>query len=128
MTAGDRTLRSHSYGYRADGHLDRLTDELGGVTLNFEMDPVGRPLRVTAADWQESYAYDLAGNQTAADWPDRAHRAEGRGERTYRGTRLMGAGASGASTTRRGAPWRGTGRPCRAARRRGATPGTRRTA
>ncbi|MCX5309257.1 DUF6531 domain-containing protein [Streptomyces sp. NBC_00160] len=92
VTAGDRTLRSHSYGYRADGHLDRLTDELGGVTLNFEMDPVGRPLRVTAADWQESYAYDLAGNQTAADWPDRAHRAEGRGERTYRGTRLMGAG------------------------------------
>ncbi|MFD9412731.1 hypothetical protein ACFWBN_37800 [Streptomyces sp. NPDC059989] len=92
VTAGDRTLRSHSYGYRADGHLDRLTDELGGATVDFEMDPVGRPLRVTAADWQESYAYDLAGNQTAADWPDRAHRAEGRGERTYRGTRLIGAG------------------------------------
>ncbi|MGW6848562.1 RHS repeat-associated core domain-containing protein [Streptomyces virginiae] len=92
VTAGDRTLRSRAYGYRADGHLDRLTDELDGVTVRFEMDPVGRPLRVTAANWQESYAYDLAGNQTAADWPDRAHRIEGRGERTYHGTRLLGAG------------------------------------
>lgn len=57
-----------------------------------ELDAVGRPLTVTADGWRESYAYDQAGNQTEATWPEKAGRAEARGERTYTGTRVKTAG------------------------------------
>ncbi|MFJ4921817.1 RHS repeat domain-containing protein [Streptomyces sp. NPDC088725] len=51
---------------------------------------MGRPLGVTAGDWTERYTYDSAGNQTSARWPGRARDTQG-GERTYSGTRLVGA-------------------------------------
>ncbi|MFD6891846.1 RHS repeat-associated core domain-containing protein [Streptomyces sp. NPDC059957] len=88
-----RTLRSRAFSYRPDGHLETVTDELDGTVRAFGLDPVGRPLRVTAQGWSESYAYDVAGNQISAEWPDRAQRTEGRGERTYEGTRLLSAGS-----------------------------------
>ncbi|MFE3770749.1 RHS repeat domain-containing protein [Streptomyces sp. NPDC059122] len=49
-------------------------------------------MAVSAENWSESYAYDAAGNQTAAQWPDHAGRTAARGERTYSGTRLLTAG------------------------------------
>ncbi|MEW5350996.1 hypothetical protein [Streptomyces sp. 16-176A] len=91
-TAGDRALRARASGYRTDGHLEHIVDELHGARKDFELDPVGRPLRVTAENWTESYAYDAAGNEIRADWPDRAARTEGRGGRSVQGTRVLSAG------------------------------------
>ncbi|MCX4635123.1 DNA/RNA non-specific endonuclease [Streptomyces platensis] len=87
-----RTLRERSYTYRADDRLIATADSATGLRRDMELDPVGRPLTVTSEGWTESYAYDQAGNQTEAAWPDRAHRAEARGARTYTGTRIQAAG------------------------------------
>ncbi|MFD1832563.1 DUF6531 domain-containing protein [Streptomyces desertarenae] len=92
LAAAGRTLRSRGYTYRSDGHLTSITDRLTGTTRHHGLDPVGRPLTVTAENWSESYAYDTAGNQTAAHWPDTAPHPEARGPRTYDGTRLLSAG------------------------------------
>ncbi|MFF2810235.1 DNA/RNA non-specific endonuclease [Streptomyces sp. NPDC058000] len=87
-----RTLRERSYTYRADNHLIAVADRATGRRQDMELDPVGRPLSVTSDGWTESYAYDQAGNQTEATWPDKARRAEARGSRTYTGTRIQAAG------------------------------------
>ncbi|MET7620646.1 RHS repeat-associated core domain-containing protein [Streptomyces sp. NPDC005408] len=92
VSTARRTVRSRAFGYRADGLLTSATDQLSGLTARFELDPLGRPLGVTAGDWSESYVYDAAGNQTGAQWPDRARHTESRGERVYDGTRLLSAG------------------------------------
>ncbi|MFF1398587.1 RHS repeat-associated core domain-containing protein [Streptomyces sp. NPDC058287] len=91
VTTSRGTLRDRSYGYRGDGFLTRVTEGQDGADVRFELDPMGRPLAVTAGDWSERYAYDAAGNQTDAHWPDRARSTQSRGERTYEGTRLLGA-------------------------------------
>lgn len=88
----NRALRARAYTYRADHHLTAVTDQLTGATRHYELDPGGRPLTVTAENWSESYAYDAAGNQTDAHWPDKAPHAEARGPRTYEGTRVLTAG------------------------------------
>ncbi|WP_425833569.1 DUF6531 domain-containing protein [Streptomyces fractus] len=93
LVAPGRTLRERSYTYRADNHLTGVADRATGKRQDIELDPVGRPLTVTADGWTESYAYDQAGNQTAADWPAKAPGAEARGERTYTGTRIQAAGS-----------------------------------
>jgi YD repeat-containing protein len=62
------------------------------VSREFDLDPLGRPLGVSAQDWVESYTYDPIGNQTSAAWPAEAGRAEALGERKYSGTRLLTAG------------------------------------
>lgn len=87
-----RTVRSRAFGYRADGLLTSATDELNGLTTRFDLDPLGRPLGLTVDDWSERYSYDATGNQTGAQWPDRARHTESRGERVYEGTRLVSAG------------------------------------
>ena len=92
LTVQGRTLRSRGYTYRPDGHLTSITDELTGAARHFGLDAAGRPLTVTAEGWTETYAYDTAGNQTAAHWPDAAPHPEARGPRTYDGTRLLEAG------------------------------------
>ncbi|WP_344325883.1 DUF6531 domain-containing protein [Streptomyces macrosporus] len=92
LAAAGRTLRSRAYTYRPDGHLTSITDRLTGTTRHVDLDPVGRPLTVTAEDWTETYAYDAAGNQTSAHWPDVAPHPEARGSRAYHGTRLLQAG------------------------------------
>ncbi|MFI5659278.1 DUF6531 domain-containing protein [Streptomyces sp. NPDC051684] len=93
LGAAGRTLRDRHYGYREDGQLTSVTDTVTGVGRRMELDPAGRPLTVTAENWTESYAYDQAGNQTTATWPEKAGRPEARGERTYSGTRVQSAGA-----------------------------------
>ncbi|MER5443947.1 DUF6531 domain-containing protein [Streptomyces sp. NPDC002790] len=86
------TLRARKYGYRPDNHLTSVTDEATGSDRQLDLDPIGRPLAVTADGWSESYAYDRAGNQIEATWPEKAGRGEARGERTYTGTRIQSAG------------------------------------
>ncbi|MGD6752307.1 DUF6531 domain-containing protein [Streptomyces sp. BH105] len=93
LAAQGRSLRDRGYTYRADDHLTAVTDAATGAAQHFELDAVGRPLTVTAERWTESYAYDQAGNQTEADWPEKGGRAEARGVRAYTGTRVETAGS-----------------------------------
>ncbi|MBL3669345.1 RHS repeat protein [Streptomyces sp. M2CJ-2] len=91
-TAGARAVTSRAYAYRADGHLTSVADRLSG-TRTFDLDPMGRVTAVHAPGWTERYAYDDAGNQTSATWPDRHPGGEATGERTYSGTRITRAGS-----------------------------------
>jgi RHS repeat-associated protein len=88
----DRLVQHRAYTYRPDGYVTRIDDHLGG-TRRYGLDPTGRVTTVRAANWSESYAYDAAGNQTNADWPEVHPGAEARGLRTYEGTRITRAGA-----------------------------------
>ncbi|MFG2863792.1 DUF6531 domain-containing protein [Streptomyces sioyaensis] len=93
VTAPGGVVRARTYAYRADNYVTAITDEVTGASKKMELDRAGRPLTVTAEGWTESYAYDQAGNQTEANWPDKAPRTEARGSRTYADTRLLSAGA-----------------------------------
>ncbi|MGW1379292.1 putative T7SS-secreted protein [Streptomyces sp. NPDC002446] len=85
-------LYHRAYTYRPDGNLTGIDDSDTG-RRNFDLDRAGRVTAVHAADWTESYAYDDAGNQIHAAWPDRHASPSSRGERTYTGTRITRAGA-----------------------------------
>ncbi|MDI3390734.1 RHS repeat-associated core domain-containing protein [Streptomyces sp. B-S-A8] len=88
----DTPVQHRSYGYRADGHLTRIDDQLNG-TRHFDLDAVGRVTAVRAAGWTETYAYDEAGNQTDASWPSPMPGSQdATGPRTYAGTRIRTAG------------------------------------
>ncbi|QZL07102.1 RHS domain-containing protein [Streptomyces sp. BHT-5-2] len=87
-----RPLQQRGYTYRDDGNLTALHDQLSGITRAFTLDPLGRVTAVQAGDWTESYAYDEAGNQTHAEWPDGHPGSAACGERTYTGTRVTRAG------------------------------------
>ncbi|RNG30509.1 putative T7SS-secreted protein [Streptomyces botrytidirepellens] len=86
-----RPLQHRAYTYRADGHLVGLDDRLGG-SRHFDVDAAGRVTAVHAENWTETYAYDEAGNQTHASWPDQLPGADATGPRAYRGTRIARAG------------------------------------
>ncbi|MFC8091304.1 putative T7SS-secreted protein [Streptomyces sp. NPDC057301] len=88
---GDTRLQHRTYTYRADGNLTGIDDDLNGPR-RFDLDAAGRVTAVHAANWTESYAYDAAGNQTRAAWPDSMPGQEATGERTYTGTRITRAG------------------------------------
>ncbi|MFF1708776.1 RHS repeat-associated core domain-containing protein [Streptomyces sp. NPDC058268] len=61
-------------------------------TRRFDLDMAARVTAVHAADWTESYAYDVAGNLTQAEWP-RSHAGhEATGARDYSGTGITRAG------------------------------------
>ncbi|WP_406215677.1 DUF6531 domain-containing protein [Streptomyces decoyicus] len=91
VTAAAETIQHRAYTYRADGHLTGIDDHLNGPR-RFELDPTGRVTTVSAHNWSETYAYDAAGNQTHATWPDQHPAPEARGERSYTGTRVNRAG------------------------------------
>ncbi|MEU7327090.1 putative T7SS-secreted protein [Streptomyces parvus] len=86
-----RTLISRTYSYRPDGHLLGLDDTARGART-FRLDAAGRVAAVTAADWRETYAYDSAGNQTAASWPPSQAGGAANGSRSYEGTVVTRAG------------------------------------
>ncbi|MFJ7523738.1 RHS repeat-associated core domain-containing protein [Streptomyces griseus] len=86
-----RTLISRTYNYRPDGHLLGLDDTARGAR-SFRLDAAGRVTAVTAADWRETYAYDSAGNQTAASWPPPKAGGAANGSRSYEGTVVTRAG------------------------------------
>ncbi|MFD6279316.1 putative T7SS-secreted protein [Streptomyces sp. NPDC060209] len=85
------TLNTRAYTYRADGYLTGLDDSLNGAH-RFDLDGAGRVTRVTAANWNESYAYDTAGNQTIATWPSSHPGHDATGPRSYTGTTITRAG------------------------------------
>ncbi|WP_020141227.1 putative T7SS-secreted protein [Streptomyces sp. 351MFTsu5.1] len=89
--AGTR-LQHRTYTYRPDGNLTAVDDALNG-TRRFDVDVVGRVTAVHAANWTETYAYDDAGNQTAASWPTEHPGSESTGTREYVGTRITRAGS-----------------------------------
>ncbi|MEV7685009.1 putative T7SS-secreted protein [Streptomyces bungoensis] len=91
ITAGAHAVNSRAYAYHADGHLLSIADRLSG-TRTFDLDPLGRVTAVHAPGWTERYAYDDAGNQTSASWPDRHPGTEAVGPRSYDGTRVVRAG------------------------------------
>ncbi|MDT0317669.1 DUF6531 domain-containing protein [Streptomyces millisiae] len=92
VTAGDDMVQRRSYTYRPDGIPTGAEDRLRGAS-RFVLDQVGRVTGVEAQDWQETYAYDAAGNQTRAVWPEHHAGVEGQGDRVYRGTQVTRAGA-----------------------------------
>ncbi|MFJ9181106.1 DUF6531 domain-containing protein [Streptomyces sp. NPDC102360] len=92
LVAQGHSLRDRRYTYRADDRLTAVTDAATNRAEHLELDRSGRPLAVTADGWTETYAYDQAGNQTSATWPEKAGRAEAIGDRTYTGTRIQTAG------------------------------------
>ncbi|MEV4875508.1 putative T7SS-secreted protein [Streptomyces cyaneofuscatus] len=88
----DRTvLNTRAYTYRADGYLVGLDDSLSGPR-RFDLDRAGRVTKVTATNWNESYDYDDAGNQTAADWPSSHPGSGSTGPRSYTGSTINRAG------------------------------------
>ncbi|MET8453423.1 DUF6531 domain-containing protein [Streptomyces sp. NPDC005209] len=93
LPGADRPRIHRTYAYRGDGHLASVTDEHTG-RRTFTLDRAGRVTAVHAEDWTESYAYDEAGNQTYASWPDHHPGAEARGPRSYTGTRLTSTGGT----------------------------------
>ncbi|MFD3781094.1 putative T7SS-secreted protein [Streptomyces sp. NPDC058612] len=91
ITGSDRrTLLRRGYSYRADGNLLAVDDETTGPRT-FTLDSASRVTAVDAASWSERYAYDEAGNQTSASWPDQLG-PDATGARTYTGTRITRAG------------------------------------
>ncbi|MBV7672115.1 RHS domain-containing protein [Streptomyces halstedii] len=92
LAAQERTLRHRTYAYDGN-HLKATTDRVTGHTRTYHSDASGRPLDIEEPGWRESYRYDSEGNQTEAEWPDRAPHPESRGLRSYDGTRLRTAGA-----------------------------------
>ncbi|MEV6107979.1 putative T7SS-secreted protein [Streptomyces sp. NPDC051940] len=94
LTGGDGgLLNERAYTYQADGLMTSARDLLRG-RREFSLDAMGRVTAVTAEGWTESYAYDAAGNQTLAAWPSAHPGVEAQGERVYRGTRVLRAGAN----------------------------------
>ncbi|MFE2750211.1 polymorphic toxin type 30 domain-containing protein [Streptomyces scopuliridis] len=89
--AGGHRVQHRTYTYRADGNLIRIDDHLSG-SRRFDLDATGRVTAVHAANWTERYAYDEAGNQTAASWPTDHPGGEATGLRSYVGTRITRAG------------------------------------
>jgi YD repeat-containing protein len=91
-------LQHRGYAYRADGVLVGLNDLLSGPR-RFGLDAAGRVTGVAGQDWAEKYAYDPAGNVTAASWPAPPPSlgapwagTEVMGAREYAGTMITRAG------------------------------------
>lgn len=91
LTIEGRSLNHRHYAHRADGHLTSVTDDLSGSRA-FDLDPAGRVTAVHAEGWTERYAYDPAGNQTAASWPASHPGHDATGPRSYTGTSVTRAG------------------------------------
>lgn len=85
-------LQYRAYHYRDDGYLLGIDDLLSGPR-RFELDAAGRVGAVHAAQWTERYAYDAAGNVTAAAGPAPEDDRAAQGDREYTGFVLHRAGA-----------------------------------
>jgi RHS repeat-associated protein len=91
-------LQRRAYSYRSDGFVDGIDDLLAGHHA-IGLDPAGRVTTVTGRNWAEQYAYDRAGNVTAATWPAPPPGpaaawldAGAQGERQFSGTLISRAG------------------------------------
>jgi len=93
-----RTLQRRSYSYRPDGLVTGIDDVVAG-NRTIGLDRAGRVTTVTGRDWSERYAYDQAGNITAASWPALLSApaatwfdADAQGQREVTGTLIRRAG------------------------------------
>ncbi|MYV40169.1 type IV secretion protein Rhs [Streptomyces sp. SID1328] len=84
-------IQQRGYSYRADGNLTHIDDPSTGPR-HITLDSAGRVTAIQAANWNETYAYDEAGNQAFASWPASHPGHEATGTRSYTGTRLNEAG------------------------------------
>jgi RHS repeat-associated protein len=92
LTGPSAPIQHRGYRYRRDGRLIGIEDRaLGNRT--FDLDTAGRVTAVRAANWTEHYAYDPAGNVTAASWPTTDPQESAAGNRQYTGTLIRRAGA-----------------------------------
>ncbi|MGP3922441.1 RHS repeat-associated core domain-containing protein [Streptomyces sp. 8N616] len=91
MGGGGSLIQERAYSYRSDGYLTGVEDRINGPR-HFDVDAVGRVTAVRAHGWTEGYAYDAAGNQTHAAWPERNPGADAQGDRAYAGASLVRAG------------------------------------
>ncbi|MBQ1094843.1 RHS domain-containing protein [Streptomyces sp. b94] len=91
VTGPGAAVLHREFTYRADGCISAVDDRHSG-SRRFELDQVGRVTAVHAHQWTERYAYDGAGNQTSASWPERHAGDEALGDRVYTGSRLLRAG------------------------------------
>ncbi|MGW7076814.1 RHS repeat-associated core domain-containing protein [Streptomyces sp. NPDC054866] len=92
LSDGDNAVvQQRTYSYRADGYVTGVDDRAGGHR-RFDVDAAGRVTAVTAQGWTEGYAYDAAGNQTHAAWPEGHARGDAQGAREYAGATLVRAG------------------------------------
>ena len=66
--AGGQMLQRRAYAYSGDGFVTAIDDLLAG-SRRFGLDQAGRVTTVNGPGWGESYAYDPAGNVSAATWP-----------------------------------------------------------
>jgi RHS repeat-associated protein len=89
--AADR-CRERRYSWDQDGRLLAVTGSRA-TRRSFSLDSAGRVTTAEGPGWQESYAYDEAGNQRQASWPSGMPGTEAIGGRRYEGSRLVGAGA-----------------------------------
>jgi RHS repeat-associated protein len=100
-----QALARRAYRYRPDGLITGIDDQSSG-SHTIGLDLAGRVTAVTGADWAERYAYDQAGNVTAASWPTPTpapapgpvsapgawRDAEAQGRREVRGSLVIRAG------------------------------------
>jgi RHS repeat-associated protein len=89
-----RRVQGRQYGYRPDGTLTTVRDDLSGAR-RYDVDTAGRVTAVHGDGWAERYAYDPAGNLTLAGWPVPRHGSAdsaAAGEREYTGALLTRAG------------------------------------
>ena len=96
--AGGQVLQRRAYAYSGDGFVTAIDDLLAG-SRRFGLDQAGRVTTVNGPGWGESYAYDPAGNVSAATWPAPPPGAAGatpgpdaQGPREVRGTLITRAG------------------------------------
>ncbi|TNM30562.1 RHS repeat-associated core domain-containing protein [Streptomyces sedi] len=88
---GRRELHRRSYAYRPDGYLTAVSE--GSDTTHYTVGPAGHVLAVAGPGGEETYVYDLAGNQTNAHRTSFGHMGEETGQRDYAGSLLTQAGA-----------------------------------
>jgi RHS repeat-associated protein len=91
-------LQRRAYSYRPDGLVIGIDDLLVGSHA-IGLDRAGRVVAVTGRDWAEQYAYDKAGNISAASWPAPSSGpaaswldSEAQGRRDLSGTLIVRAG------------------------------------
>nr|WP_203599119.1 DUF6531 domain-containing protein [Streptomyces sp. SID10853] len=91
LAGGSRLVQRRAYSYSRHGEVVGIDDYLRGER-SFDLGATGRITAVHARDWTETYAYDAAGNQADAHWPDTHPGKEARGPRSYLGTCITRAG------------------------------------
>ena len=89
-------LQRRAYAYNGDGFVTAIDDLLAGART-IGLDQAGRITAVNGPDWAERYAYDPAGNVSAASWPAPSCAAPGpdrtrKGQREVTGTLVTRAG------------------------------------